>query len=286
MVETSEKSEKWDLILQPRSGWFDLHLQDLWHCRDLIFLFVKRDFITFYKQTVLGPLWYIIQPVLITIVFTLVFGKLAKVSTEGVPQFLFYLSGNVAWSYFANCLNETSHTFVKNTALFGKVYFPRLTVPISIVIINLVKFGIQFAMFIGFYIYFVAKGEAVRPTLFMLLLPVLIFQMALLGLGTGILISSLTTKYRDLVFLMTFAVQLWMYASSVIFPASRVPERFLLFYMANPMASVIELFRYSFFGSGMHEPFYIIVSWVVTLLALFGGIMLFSKVEKSFMDTI
>jgi lipopolysaccharide transport system permease protein len=283
MIETDEK---WDLILQPRTGWFDLHLRDLWHYRDLITLFIKRDFITFYKQTALGPLWYIIQPILITIVFTMVFGKVARVSTDKIPPFLFYLSGTVAWGYFANCFNETSHTFVKNATLFGKAYFPRLTVPISIVFINLAKFGIQFALFIAFYIYFAARGASVRPTLFVLLLPVLILQMALLGLGTGILVSSLTTKYRDLVFLMTFAVQLWMYASSIVFPASRVPERFLPLYMANPMASVVELFRYFFFGNGMHEPFYIAISWAVTITMLIGGIILFSRVEKSFMDTV
>jgi lipopolysaccharide transport system permease protein len=286
MAETGAKCEKWDLIIQPRTGWFDLHLRDLWRYRDLISLFVKRDFVTFYKQTVLGPLWYIIQPVLTTIVFTLMFGKVAQVSTDGVPRFLFYFAGNVVWGYFASCFNETSSTFVKNAAIFGKVYFPRLTVPVSVVVINLVKFGIQFATFIGFYIYFIASRAAVRPTSFVLLLPVLVFQMALLGLGCGILVSSLTTKYRDLGFLMTFGVQLWMYASSVIFPASRVPVKYLPFYMANPMASIVELFRYSFLGSGMHEPFYIAVSWAVTLTVLFCGIMLFSRVEKSFMDTV
>ncbi|MBN1392341.1 MAG: ABC transporter permease [Sedimentisphaerales bacterium] len=286
MAEAGENCEKRDLIIQPRTGWFDLHLRDLWRYRDLVSLFVKRDFVTFYKQTVLGPLWYIIQPVLTTIVFSVIFGKVAKISTDGTPMFLFFLSGNVVWAYFASCFNETSSTFVKNAAIFGKVYFPRLTVPVSVVIINLVKFSIQFSTFIGFYIYFIASGEAIRPSVFVLLLPVLVFQMALLGLGSGILVSSLTTKYRDLVFLMTFGVQLWMYASSVIIPASRVPARFLPLYMVNPMVSVVELFRYAFLGSGMHDPFYIAVSWGVTLVILFGGITLFSRVEKSFMDTV
>lgn len=286
MIETDEKYEKWDLIIQPRTGWFDLHLQDLWRYRDLIFLFVKRDFVTFYKQTALGPLWYIIQPILVTVVFTVVFKKIAGISTDGVPAYLFYLSGIVPWNYFADCLNQTSNTFVKNVGIFGKVYFPRLTVPVSIVIINLAKFGIQIILFAGFYIYFVASGSFVRPTLPILLLPVLIFQMAVLSIGAGILVSSLTTKYRDLTFVMSFAVQLWMYASSVVVPASKVPERFLYFYMMNPMASVIEMFRYSVFGVGVVNPICICISWAVTLAVFFGGVILFSKIEKSFMDTI
>jgi len=283
---THKEQEKWDLIIQPRKRWFDLHLQDLWRYRDLISLFVKRDFVTFYKQTILGPLWYLIQPVLITIVFTIIFGKVARISTDGIPPFLFYLAGNVAWSYFANCLNQTSNTFVKNAGVFGKVYFPRLTVPVSVVIINLVKFGIQLTLFIGFYIYFIAEGSSAKPTLFILLLPVLIFQMALLSLGAGILVSSLTTKYRDLTFVMTFAVQLWMYASSVVIPASSIPQKYLPVYMLNPMASVIEVFRYAFLGKGVVNPAYITISWAVTLLVLFGGITLFSRIEKSFMDTV
>jgi len=252
----------------------------------LISLFVKRDFVTFYKQTVLGPLWYIIQPVLITIVFTVIFGKIARIPTDGVPPFLFYLAGNVAWGYFANCLNQTSNTFVKNAGVFGKVYFPRLTVPVSIVIINLVKFGIQLTLFIVFYFYFIADGSPVRPTLLILLLPVLIFQMAVLSLGAGILVSSLTTKYRDLTYVMSFAVQLWMYASSVVIPASSIPERYLPIYMLNPMASVIELFRYAFLGRGVVDAVYMSISWAVTLVVLFGGIILFSRIEKSFMDTV
>lgn len=286
MLETHKECEKWDLIILPRKKWFDLHLRDLWRCKDLISLFVKRDFVTFYKQTVLGPLWYLIQPLLITIVFTVIFGKVARISTDEIPPFLFYLAGNVAWSYFANCLNQTSNTFVKNAGIFGKVYFPRLTVPVSAVIINLVKFSIQFLLFLGFYIYFIMMGKPVRPNLLVLLLPILIFQMALLGLGTGILVSSLTTKYRDLTFVMTFAVQLWMYASSVVIPASTVPEKYRYLYMMNPMASVIEVFRYAFMGRGIVNPVYIAVSWGVTFFVLFGGVVLFSRIEKNFMDTV
>ena len=286
MDGTYREQEKWDLIIQPRRVWFDLHLRDLWRYRDLITLFVKRDFVTFYKQTAFGPLWYIIQPLLTTVVFTVIFGKLAGIPMDGVPPFLFLLAGNVTWGYFAGCLNETSNTFVKNAGIFGKVYFPRLTAPVSVVIINLVKFGIQFVLFLGFYIYFIWRGVPVRPTFFVLLLPVLILQMAVLSLGTGILVSALTTKYRDLTFVMTFAVQLWMYASSVIIPASAIPKKYLPIYMLNPMTSVIESFRYAFFGRGVVDAVYIYVSWAVTLAVLLAGVILFSRVEKSFMDTV
>jgi len=283
---TYKEQEKWDLIILPRRRWFELHLRDLWRYRDLISLFVKRDFVTFYKQTILGPLWYIIQPILTTIVFTVIFGKIAGIPMDGVPPFLFFLAGTVAWGYFAGCLNETSNTFIKNAGIFGKVYFPRLTVPVSVVIINMVKFGIQFVLFLGFYIYFISRGSLVRPTFFILLLPVLILQMAVLSLGSGILVSALTTKYRDLAFVMTFAVQLWMYASSVIIPASTIPERYRPYYMLNPMASVIESFRYAFFGRGIVGGTYMVISWALTLTILLGGIALFSRVEKSFMDTV
>jgi lipopolysaccharide transport system permease protein len=285
-IDRSEEGEQWDLIIRAGKGWFNLHLRDLWRYRDLISLFVKRDFATFYKQTAFGPLWYIIHPLFTTVVFTVIFGKVARIPTDGVPPFLFYLAGNVSWSYFANCLNETSNTFVKNAGIFGKAYFPRLTVPISVIIINLAKFGIQLALFLGFYVYFIAAGSPVRPTFLILLLPVLILQMAVLSLGTGILVSSLTTKYRDMIYVMTFIVQLWMYASSVVIPASLIPEKYRPIYMLNPMASIIELFRCAFLGQGVVNAVYVGISWAVTLVALFGGIILFSRVEKSFMDTV
>lgn len=286
MSEENINNESWDLIIKPHTGLFNLHLEDLWRYRDLILLFVKRDFVTFYKQTILGPLWYILQPLLTTIVFTVIFGRVARISTDGIPPFLFYLSGTVAWNYFANCLTETSNTFVSNAAIFGKVYFPRLTVPLSVVIINLLKFSIQLFLFLCFYVYFVSLGSLVRPTLIILWLPVMIFQMALLGLGMGILISSLTTKYRDLSYLMSFVVQLWMYTTPVVFPASIVPEKFRFLYMLNPMAPIIEMFRFAFLGSGMVNPVYISIGWCVTLCVLFTGIILFNRIEKSFMDTV
>ena len=286
MNKSHNPSETWDLILQPKTGFFELHFRDIWRYRDLIILFVKRDFVTFYKQTILGPLWYFLQPLLMTIVFTIIFGKVARISTDGLPPFLFYLSGTVAWNYFAGCLTETSNTFISNASIFGKVYFPRLTVPISVVVINLLKFSIQLLLFGGFYCYYVLMGTVVRPSLMVLILPLFIFQMALLGLGVGILVSSLTTKYRDLNYLMNFFVQIWMYSTPVVFPASIIPERYLPFFMLNPMASIIEMFRAVFFGTGMINWGYISISWGITLLILLLGIILFNSVEKSFMDTV
>jgi lipopolysaccharide transport system permease protein len=286
MTEIDTDIEKWDLVITPNRGWLDIHLKDIWIYRDLVFHFVKRDFVTFYKQTILGPLWYIIQPLLTTVVFSIVFGKIARISTEGVPRFLFYLSGTVAWGYFSDCVKETSDTFIKNAKIFGKVYFPRLTVPLSVVIISLVKFGIQFTLFLGFFAYFILNGAPVTPNLFILLLPVLLLQMAILGLGTGILISSMTTKYRDINFLVGFGLQLWMYATPVVYPVSVVPERFRSFYMLNPVASIIETFRHSFLGTGMVNGVDILVSWAVTMLILFSGIILFNRVDKTFMDTV
>jgi len=286
MTELDTDIEKWDLIITPKRGWLDLHLKDIWIYRDLVFHFVKRDFVTFYKQTILGPLWYIIQPLLTTVVFSIVFGKIARISTEGVPRFLFYLSGTVAWGYFSDCVKETSDTFIKNAKIFGKVYFPRLTVPFSVVIISLVKFGIQFMLFLGFFVYFILNGAPVNPNLFILLLPVLLLQMAVLGLGTGILISSMTTKYRDINFLVGFGLQLWMYATPVVYPVSVVPERFRFFYMLNPVASIVETFRHAFLGTGIVDGVDILISWAVTMLILFSGIVLFNRVDKTFMDTV
>src|SRR4030042_4577868 len=265
MTERCEDSEQWDLVIGPKRGWFDLKLKDIWLYRDLVLHFVRRDFVAFYKQTILGPLWYIIQPLLTTVVFTIVFGKIAKIPTDGAPRFIFYLSGTVAWGYFSDCLKETSDTFITNSKIFGKVYFPRLTVPLSVVIISLVKFGIQFILFLGFLAYFIAVKAPIKPNLFILLLPVLLLQMAILGLGTGILISSMTTKYRDIKFLVGFGIQLWMYATPVVYSVSVVPERFRFFYMLNPVASIVETFRQSFLGTGAVNGFDILISWAVII---------------------
>jgi lipopolysaccharide transport system permease protein len=288
MVERDIDIEKWDLVIGPKRGWLDLRLKDVWRYRDLVFHFVRRDFVTFYKQTILGPLWYIIQPLLTTVVFTIVFGKIARIPTDNVPPFIFYLSGTVAWGYFADCLKETSDTFITNSKIFGKVYFPRLTVPLSVVIISMVKFGIQFLLFLGFLVYFIAGNAPVKPkpNLFIFLLPVLLLQMATLGLGTGILISSMTTKYRDIKFLVGFGLQLWMYATPVVYSVSVVPERFRFFYMLNPVASIVETFRYAFLGKGVVDGFYMLISWAVTIVLLFLGIIIFNRVDKTFMDTV
>ncbi len=239
-----------------------------------------------YKQTILGPLWFLFQPLFTTLVFTVVFGRIAKLSTDGLPQILFYLSGIVAWNYFSGCLNKTSDTFVANAGIFGKVWFPRLAVPISIVISSLITFAIQFLLFMGFWFYFFINGSTINPQPLIMLLPFLIVQMAALGLGCGIIISSLTTKYRDLTQLVGFGVQLWMFATPIVYPTSQIPERFQWIIALNPMSPIIEVFRYSFLGAGTINPSHIALSVLTTMVILFIGIILFSRVEKSFMDTV
>lgn len=278
--------EDWTLVIRPKTRWFDLHLADLWRHRDLVMLFVRRDFVSTYKQTILGPLWFIIQPLLTTLTFTLIFGNIAKLSTDGLPKILFYLSGVTAWSYFSDCLMKTSETFNANANIFGKVYFPRLAVPVSIVISNLIKFGIQLALFLGFYFYFIGQGSPIRPTRALLLLPVLVLLMAALGLGSGIIVSSLTTRYRDLRFLIQFGTQLLMYSTPVIFPLSKLPEQYRWIMLANPMTPVIETFRYSFLGVGTFSWTFLGISAAVTSLILAAGVLLFNHVEKTFMDTV
>ncbi len=277
---------EWTTTLRPVSGWFDIHLAELWRYRDLIALFVKRDFVAVYRQTVLGPLWYLIQPLLTTLVFTIIFGQVAKISTDGLPQILFYLSGFVAWRYFSDCLTKTSNTFVGNAHLFGKVYFPRLTVPISVVLSNLIAFVIQVALFLCFWGYFAVKDADIHFKPLLILLPLIVLQMAFLGLGCGIIISSLTTKYRDLAQLVGFGTQLWMYATPVVYPMSIVPKKWYWLMALNPMAPLIEFFRYTFLGVGEVNALNLLVSFIMTLLILALGIVLFSRIEKSFMDTV
>jgi len=280
------QDEQWTKVIGPKKGWFDLNLSNLWNYRDLIMLFVKRDFVAFYKQTILGPLWFLLQPLFTTIVFTIIFGRIAKISTDGMPQVLFYMCGIVIWNYFADCLNKTSDTFVSNAGIFGKVYFPRLTVPVSIVITNLITFAIQFLLFLAFLAYFYYAGSDIRPNLWILLTPFLLFQMAALGLGLGILISSLTTKYRDLRYVVGFGVQLWMYATPIVYPMSQIPEKWQWLFAMNPMAAIIETARYAFLGSGSVRPWNLGISFGVTVLILLTGIVLFSRIEKTFMDTV
>jgi lipopolysaccharide transport system permease protein len=287
MVQDAKMDDdQWDMVIKPKTGWFDIDLGELWCYRDLIGMFVKRDFVTLYKQTILGPLWFIIQPLFTTLVFTIIFGTVAKIPTDNLPPFLFYMSGNVAWSYFATCLGRTSDTFNSNAGIFGKVYFPRLTVPLSTIVSSLLQFGIQFVLFLGFYFYFLVQGAPILPKMWIFGLPILLLQMALLGFGMGVLVSSMTTKYKDLRMAMGFITQLWMYATPIVYPLTLVPDWLRPWYVLNPMVSIVESFRYAFLGSGAIQWSYVAISWVVTLVILFAGVVLFSRVEKTFMDTV
>ena len=281
-----QDTQQWTSVIKPVSGWFDIHLSEIWRYRDLIMLFVRRDFVSVYKQTILGPLWFLIQPLFTTLVFTVIFGKVAKIPTDGLPPVIFYMSGIVFWNYFSGCLDKTSNTFVGNAGIFGKVWFPRLTVPLSIVISNLITFGIQFSLFLCFYFYFFFKGAAIFPKTLILMTPFLILQMAALGLGLGIIVSSMTTKYRDLRYLVGFGVQLWMYATPIVYPTSQIPLKYQWVIALNPMAPVIEAFRYAFLGAGTVHPWQMGLSMGTTVIVLTVGIILFSRIEKSFMDTV
>lgn len=279
------EEEKFSTVIVPKSGWFDIDVSEIWRYRDLIFLFVKRNFVILFKQTILGPAWAVIQPLLTTIVFTVVFGKLAGLSAKGVPSFLFYLSGTVAWQYFSNALTQTSDTFVENAAILGKVYFPRIVMPISTVITNLINFFIQFGIFSVLIVIYALMGK-IHPNIYVLMLPILILHMAMLGLGTGIIISAATTKYRDLRLLVSFGVQLWMYATPVAYDINIIPDRLRDIYMLNPMTPVINAFRTAFLGIGSFDLKSYLISWIVTAVILFIGIILFSRVEKTFVDTV
>ncbi len=282
----TDEQQNWTMSISSRSGWLDIDLKELWRYRDLILLFVRRDFVTIYKQTILGPMWFLLQPLFSTLVFTVVFGKIANIPTDGVPQPLFYMSAIVAWNYFATCLTATSNTLITNAGIFGKVYFPRLTVPLSVVITNLLTFIIQFAVFLCFLLFFYLRGAAIKPNAFIFFVPFLILQVGILGLGFGILVSSLTTKYRDLTFAISFGVQLWMYATPIVYPMSQIPERWQWLFAMNPMAAVIDVFRYAFLGAGSVRPLHLVTSLAVTVVVLILSLMLFRRVEKTFMDTI
>ena len=255
-------------------------------CGDLISLFVWRDFVAVYKQTILGPLWHIIQPLLTTLMFTVVFGRMARLPTDSVPPFLFYLSGTVVWAYFANCLSKTSNTFVANAHLFGKVYFHRLAIPVSVVISNLITFGIQMLIFLGFLAYFYLSGAPVRPNRWLLAAPLLIVMVAGLGLGLGIIVSALTTRYRDLRHLVGFGVQLLMYGTPVVYPLSSVPAKYQALIRWNPATPIIETFRAGFLGGGQVRPLDLAMSALSVLGVLAIGLLLFNRVERTFMDTV
>jgi len=283
----SDLSNQYHTHLEPKNGWFDIDLKEVWRYRDLIWLFTKRSFVVRYKQTVLGPLWAIIQPLLTTLIHTLVFGGIAGISTDGVPQILFYMGGNVVWSFFAACLNGTANTFTGNAGVFGKVYFPRLVSPISTVLFSVINFFIQLAMFLIFWVYFIATNQIAPNYAGIAMLPVIIVYLGLLGLGFGIIISSLTTKYRDLTMLVGFGVQLWMYITPVVYPASTLGNGGLYkAVMLNPVTCATETFRWAFLGQGDFSLMYWGISAAVMAVVVFCGVVIFSRVEKTFMDTV
>lgn len=286
-----DKTVRWDSRIRPDKGWFHFNLKELLRYRDLIILLVKRDFKVFYKQTILGPAWVILQPLFTTVVFNVVFGNVAKLPTDGMPSFLFYMAGNICWHFFANCLTQTSNTFVTNSKLFGKVYFPRMVMPIATVATQLINYLVQFAMFLCFLLYFALRpGNAVSPDLKLILLtPLMLLQMGLLGLGFGIIVSALTTKYRDLAMLVSFGVHLWMYGTPVAYSSSLIYTNYpslASLLMLNPMTPVIELFRSAWLGAEMTCWNYWYISWGTTALVLVIGLMLFTRIERTFVDTI
>ena len=275
------------LIITPHQKLWSVDFKEIWRYRDLIALFVHRNIVVQYKQTILGPLWYIVQPVLTVIMNMVVFGGIAKMSTDGIPQPLFYMAGNVCWFYFSDCLNQTSSTFTANQGMFGKVYFPRLVVPIATVLSNLLRFGIQLLLFMAIYLYFAAKGADVTPQWQLVLLPVFIIMIAGLGLGFGILVSSMTTKYRDLTILFSFIVSLWMYATPIVYPISMVTNETLrTLIMLNPMTSIIEAFKYASLGQGYFSWWALGYSFAFMCVLLLLGVVVFNKVQRSFMDTV
>lgn len=281
-----ENTGTWTTVIKPKNKLLQVDFGEIWQYRDLLSMFIRRDIVTQYKQTILGPAWYFIQPALTTIMYMVVFGGIAKISTDGLPQPLFYLAGIVCWQYFADCLNKTSATFTTNQNIFGKVYFPRLIVPLATVSSNLVRMGIQFLLFIGVYVYFLIIGTKVSPNIYALLIPVLILMLAGLALGFGILISSLTTKYRDLTILFTFVVQLWMYATPVIYPLSTMSPKMQKIMSLNPVTSIVETFKYGTMGVGTFSWASLSYSFVFMLVLLAVGVVVFNKVQRSFMDTV
>ena len=285
-------SNEWDLVIKDKTSLFDLKLIELWRYRDLLLLFVRRDFVSFYKQTILGPIWFFIQPIFTTIVFTFIFGKLAGISTDGLPQQLFYLTGITSWNYFSDCLTKTSTVFRDNSNIFGKVYFPRLIMPLSIVVSSLARFGVQLLLLIVMMVYFYfypIENSSFQVTSAIFIFPFLVVLMALLGLGLGLIITAITTKYKDLTFLVTFGVQLLMYGTTVIYPLSEAKIKYpemAKYIELNPMTGIIEAFRYSFLGKGEFTLFSIVYSTIITVIVLFIGILIFNKTEKNFVDTI
>jgi lipopolysaccharide transport system permease protein len=278
--------ETWTEVIEPRTRLLDLRLDELWRYRDLVMMFVRRDFVSNYKQTILGPIWFFLQPLLTTLTFVIIFGRVAQLSTDGLPMILFYLAGVTVWNYFAETLNKTASVFKDNAQMFGKVYFPRLTMPFSIVVSNLVRFIIQFALFLVVWVYYYLSTDAIHPNYLIVLTPLLVILMGLLALGLGMIISAMTTKYKDLIFLLTFGVQLLMYATPIIYPLSSLSDKYKWLILANPMTSIVETFRYAFLGSGSFSWGYLGYSALSTIAILLIGAIIFNKVEKSFTDTV
>tara|TARA_B100000315_G_scaffold242473_1_gene264686 strand:- start:454 stop:1323 length:870 start_codon:yes stop_codon:yes gene_type:complete len=289
-METKNNNQSpYKVIIQPNRRWFYIDWRGILSYRDLLFLLVRRDFVAKYKQTILGPTWFVLQPLLMTVVFNVVFNRIAKVSTDGLPPFLFYLCGIMIWNYFSNCLNATSTSLITNSAIFSKVYFPRLIVPLASVISNLFTFAIQLITFLVFYFYFKFFTESqaiIQPNAFIWIMPLLLIQVAAFSLGVGLWISALTAKYRDLVFLMTFLTQIWLYATPIIYPVSAIPTQWRFILAINPMAAIVDLYRYAFFGTLALSWKYLSLSVLTTIIVLVSGIFVFNKVERTFVDTI
>lgn len=281
-----ENLSEWTEVLIPDRGWMDFRLGELWRYRDLVLRFFRRDFVSSYKQTVLGPLWFVIPPVMTTLIFTVVFGRIGRVSTNGQPTFLFFMLGVTTWSYFATCLNKSAMTFTGNAGIFGKVYFPRLVMPLSMILTNLLTFGIQFGVFLLFFSFYWLHGAQVEPNWRVIILPILLVQMAALGLGIGCIVSALTTRFRDLAFMVSFGTQLWMYASCVVYPLSQISREYRWIFLLNPMVPIIEAMRFSFLGGGMVEIWQLAVSATITAILLIVGLVMFTRAEKTFMDTV
>ena len=284
-VDTDSAEEEWDLVIEPHSSLLTLNLGDVWRYRDLLYLFTRRDIVAFYKQTILGPLWFFIQPIFTTLVYLLVFGKIAGLSTDGLPAMLFYLCGITFWNYFSECFNKTATVFKDNANLFGKVYFPRIISPLSIVLSNLIRFGIQFSLFMTLFAWYLAKGQ-ISPNLAILWFPVTVFTMATMGLGFGMLFSAMTTKYRDMVFLLQFGVQLLMYATPVIYPVSQMPDNIAKYLSWNPLVPLFETTRYGFLGSGSYSPSAMLYSITFAVTLFLISTVTFNRVERTFMDTV
>lgn len=286
MDSNSQDDSRWTQVITPRRSFLDLRLKELFRYRDLIFLFVKRDFVAFYKQTILGPLWYVIQPLSSSLIYLVIFTYLARISTEGMPPFLFYLSGSLVWLYFSETLNRTSETFVTNRDIFGKVYFPRLAIPVSGGISGLIQFSVQSVVFALFYAYYIWAGAEIAPQLELALLPLLILQMYCYSLGLGLIVSSLTTRYRDLQFTLRFGIQLYMFASPIVYPSTLVPEAYRSYYMLNPIAPITESLRFTLTGINPPAWEYVALGAGVTLAVFLLGLILFSRIERRFADTV